>query len=95
MVSLDQGIERDLVLRLLSGRWTQADYKRYLKTDHWERVKDAALSHWGASCCLCDAKTGLHIHHRPNGYKNLFREQPARHLTVLCTRCHRRHHRKG
>jgi hypothetical protein len=95
MLAFKQGLDREQVLRLLSGDWTKGDYKQYLQTGHWEQTKNATLKFMGASCCLCDSTNGLQVHHRPSGYHNLFNEKPIKHLVVLCTRCHRQVHRKS
>lgn len=92
-----EGLPRPVVLRLLGGpgRFTRADYALYCRTQHWDTVKAEAFSLYGHACMLCSSPIGLQVHHRGQAaYRALFRENPARHLTVLCQTCHRRFHRR-
>ena len=34
-----QGLPQEMILRLLSGTWTAADYRTYLQTDYWQTKK--------------------------------------------------------
>jgi len=93
----DQGLPRPVVLRLLAGpgRFTRADLKLYVRTPHWEAMRAEAFAMHGHACMLCSSPIGLQVHHRGReAYRHLFREIVSRHLTVLCSTCHRRHHRK-
>lgn len=87
------GLPRDVTLRLLSGRFSKADYAAYRRTSHWQAKKAEAFEVHGRACMLCDAPA-TEVHHRPGGYRALFREDPRRQLTALCPRCHVRHHRR-
>lgn len=96
-----QGLPRAVVLLLLdpkadrrSDAWRTA-YRQYLTTQHWETKKAETYAVYGHACTVCDSPLGLQVHHRPEGYRNLFREVANRHLNILCSRCHRRHHGKG
>ncbi len=88
-----QDLPRPVVLRLLSGRFSSADYKLYRTTDHWRAKKGETYGLWGYECLLCGAP-GSQVHHTPEGYRHLFREDAKRHLRPLCRTCHRKHHRK-
>ena len=88
-----QGLHRDVALRLLSGTFTPAEYAAYLRTPHWTAKKAEAFETWGCACGLCDAPAAQ-VHHRPSGYRHLFREDVRRHLIPLCRLCHKRHHRR-
>ncbi len=93
-----QGLPRDVTLRLLAGpgRFTAADLQLYLTTIHWEVTRGEVLRMFGHACMLCSSPISLQVHHRGReAYRWLFREIVMRHLTVLCSRCHRRHHGKG
>ena len=93
----DQGLPRPVVLRLLAGpgAFSKGDYALYLRSEWWQQVKGEALRLFGHACMLCSSPLGLQVHHRGReAYKWLFREIVTRHLTVLCDRCHRRHHEK-
>lgn len=92
-----QGLDRDVTLRLLSGpgRFSKADLKLYVRTPHWEAMRTETFALYGHACMLCSSSIGLQVHHRGReAYRHLFREIVSRHLTVLCSTCHRRHHRK-
>ena len=91
--AFNQGVPMQAVLRLLAGNFTPADYRLYCRCPHWQTKKAEAYEFWGRACSLCDAPA-VQIHHRPAGYRNLFREDVHRHLVPLCRTCHRRHHRK-
>ena len=86
-------LPRDAVLRLLAGNFTPGDYRLYTRCQHWQTKKAEAYEFWGRACSLCDAPAAQ-VHHRPSGYRALFREDVQRHLVPLCKMCHRRFHRK-
>lgn len=64
-------------------------YDQYLQTEHWQAMRRLALEDAGHRCLLCDADSGLDVHHRT--YDRLGMEQ-LRDLVVLCNACHARHH---
>lgn len=72
-------------------RKRKQSYASYLRSDHWRQMRAKALSYYGDSCCLCDAKQRLEVHHR--SYARLGRERMAD-LTVLCRSCHAKFHGK-
>lgn len=87
-----------MTLRLLAGpgKFTAADLKFYVRTPHWEAMRAEAFSLYGHACMLCSSPIGLQVHHRGReAYRWLFKEVVSRHLTVLCSNCHRHFHRKG
>jgi len=88
-----QGLPRAVVLRLLSGTWTPSDYRLYTRSAHWQAMKARAFEVWGRACALCDSPAAQ-VHHRPEGYRRLFAEDPRRHIIPLCRTCHKRHHRR-
>ena len=90
-----QGLPTPMVLRLLAGpgKFTKADYRLYCTTTHWEIVRFQAQRIHGRFCVLCDS-SAAQVHHRPSGYRALFREDPRLHLIPLCKPCHKRFHRK-
>ena len=89
-----QGLDRQVANRLSLGIHTKDDYKAYLKTEHWAKVREAAFEHYGRRCMLCDTKERLQVHHRPKGYKHLFNEDIRRHVVVICAGDHAHHHRR-
>jgi hypothetical protein len=64
-------------------------YRDYLCTSHWKRVRAWALDRARHACALCPETKRLQVHHR--SYARLGCEQPED-LVVLCRTCHERHH---
>jgi len=64
-------------------------YEQYLRTDHWLKVRDAAIERANHRCALCNSEVNLHAHHRT--YERLGRELPGD-ITVLCSVCHDKFH---
>ncbi len=61
-------------------------YQEYLKTDHWQKMRKAALERADHRCQACYAKdVQLDVHHRT--YERLGEELPED-LFVLCHVCH-------
>lgn len=70
---------------------TKEDYRAYLQTEHWQRVRKEAKERAGYRCQLCgsDKVYNLEVHH--NSYENLYNEKPED-VVVLCGPCHSRYH---
>lgn len=67
------------------------DYKEYLKTEHWQEVRELKLQSVNYKCQICNSNKELSIHHR--SYENLYDEQNhLEDLTVLCKECHGLYH---
>lgn len=69
----------------------QMKYSEYLKTDHWQELRNRMLKRSGYKCQLCNASSTLHVHHRTyerKGYEELSD------LIVLCAKCHAKFHDK-
>lgn len=65
-------------------------YDEYLKTEHWQTLREKALKRAGHRCQLCNTSLGsLHVHHRT--YERRGRES-LRDLIVLCADCHAMFH---
>lgn len=60
-------------------------YPEYLKTDHWQLTRRAALARAGRTCERCGEQKNLHVHHLT--YVRRGAEDDAD-LMVLCRRCH-------
>jgi len=60
-------------------------YAEYLRTEHWQFVRQAAI--WAARgrCMLCGSERDIEVHHRD--YDCLGNETPDD-LAVLCRKCH-------
>jgi 5-methylcytosine-specific restriction endonuclease McrA len=63
---------------------------KYHRTE-WFRALKAQVETNHKTCVLCGRDLSLVPHHRH--YKTLFREHPLEDLTLLCSRCHGKHHR--
>ena len=67
------------------------DYKSYLETKHWQKIRNAALKRSGRKCQVCGTKGApLHVHH--NDYCRRGKEL-AQDLVVLCGDCHALFHK--
>lgn len=88
-----QGLPRDVVTRLLIRTHTEKDRKAYYKTAHFRSLRKSLVEIYFA-CVLCDEdrKDRLTAHHRH--YRTLFQEDRFKDVTLVCQRCHKRHHRK-
>jgi hypothetical protein len=64
-------------------------YAEYLKTNHWQWVREEALNRAKWKCQLCARKTRLQVHHN---YARVGRELPED-VIVLCSGCHKKHHK--
>jgi hypothetical protein len=80
------------------GRWAgPADpvtmpYQKYLLTRGWAKKRRQALKRAGRRCQVCNAGSGLDVHHRT--YERRGAELPGD-LTVLCRACHDVFHKNG
>lgn len=97
----DQGLDTDVVVRLLDGTWEEADRRKYERCAWFQELKGFAIRYYN-SCVLCGGyedsteevkRHRLTVHHRH--YRTLFDENMTQDVTVLCHRCHSKHHRGG
>jgi hypothetical protein len=65
-------------------------YDEYLKTPHWERIREAMLWLADYRCQVCKSPEGVEVHHA-SGYGCLGAERPED-LVVLCSYHHRLFH---
>ena len=63
-------------------------YSDYLKTEHWQVVRNAALKRQ-SHCVLCRSTIKLQVHH--NTYERIWHEEPDD-VVVLCGSCHSEYH---
>jgi 5-methylcytosine-specific restriction endonuclease McrA len=66
-----------------------AGYDNYLRSEHWQQVREDALSRARRRCQVCNSPDELHVHHRT--YERLGFER-AGDVTVLCRGCHKLFH---
>lgn len=64
-------------------------YAEYLKSDHWQHMRELALRHYGTNCVLC-GNTPVDVHHRTYARKG---REWLEDLIVLCRNCHKKFHR--
>jgi hypothetical protein len=64
-------------------------YPDYLRTEHWQLVRQAALRRARWRCQVCNAPGRLDVHHRT--YERRGQEWAAD-VVALCRGCHARHH---
>lgn len=60
-------------------------YADYLKTAHWRKTRNSALTRAGWKCGRCQSNVGLQVHHL--SYERVGEERDAD-LEVLCKSCH-------
>lgn len=87
-------IEFDLITRRRAfevKRLRSIPYNEYLRTDHWRRVREMALSIAHGRCQVCNSDRHLQVHHR--SYKNRGYEEPFD-VIVLCDGCHSLFHKE-
>lgn len=87
------GLPVAVVLRLLAGKFSKADYVLYLTTPHWRGKRLEAMSYYNRTC-EDTGFPGSQVHHTREGYKHLFREDVGRHLRLLSARAHKHRHGK-
>ena len=64
---------------------TSKDYKKYLLSEHWLKIKQETRKLYKA-CVLCDSTINLQVHHRH--YNSLGHENVTTDLILLCKTCH-------
>jgi len=73
-------------------RGSDMPYPLYLKSEHWQRKRKAALAYFGYRCWRCGAEdVVLHVHH--THYRDMYREK-LEDLRVVCVTCHDKEHGK-
>jgi len=65
------------------------EYKQYLKSEKWQKVRKTLFLERGKKCELCLSSKNLHIHHLT--YERIFNEQLID-LQILCRKCHEKAH---
>lgn len=66
-------------------------YRRYLKSEHWQKMRQDRLTFDDFRCVLCNSGVGLNVHHRD--YSRLGFEKLNDVLT-LCELCHMTFHKE-
>lgn len=65
------------------------DYKVYLLTPHWKRLREQALGRARHRCQVCNASSLLNVHHRTYERRGFELDHD---LIVLCNDCHQLFH---
>ena len=69
------------------------DYREYLKTDHWKKVRRLRLEIDGHRCVDCKAGERLEIHHKIYDHRGCEQDHLGD-LVTLCRDCHQGRHDK-
>ena len=80
-----------LVLLFTKREKKVSDYKTYLKSRHWQRVRKRTLKHYKYKCMICGNTQNLQVHH--NNYKCLKHEHYSD-VIPLCSYHHKMIHGK-
>lgn len=59
----------------------------YLQSRYWREKREEILDFFGHKCTECGITFSLCVHHL--NYKNLWREEPHKDVTVLCNGHHK------
>ena len=84
-----QGLDKDVVLRLIEGKHTKQDRAKYYRTQWYKDLVQEAVDTIGW-CLICGAEKGLTWHHNKHGYKRMFAERFMVDGCLVCKRCHQR-----
>jgi 5-methylcytosine-specific restriction endonuclease McrA len=82
--------ERGRAQRARARRRRQQEYREYLRSVHWQQMRQKILVRSRGFCEDCGARTSLDVHHKT--YKRRGRERPED-LVALCRNCHHERHR--
>ena len=76
---------------------TQREYRRYLSSARWRKVRAIRRMIDGQKCCVCGSKKGLEVHHksyRNRGNMGVFGIMAeVADCVTLCHKCHQREHK--
>lgn len=68
----------------------QQAYRVYLASQHWQRIRSAAIARDGGKCVDCGSNQGLQVHHwqyRDSPYQTQLRD-----VYTVCRSCHEKTH---
>lgn len=72
---------------------SKIDYKEYLNSDHWRKIKDESALIWGHRCVMCHSADNICRHHV--FYRFDRKETHPSEIIPLCKECHDAFHRSG
>lgn len=92
---VDWGLENlevcpDFSLDVYAQALASMPYQEYLRTTEWHETRWIALALATKRCQVCNRTGLLDVHHRTYERRGM---ELAADLTVLCRRCHERHHK--
>lgn len=69
-------------------------YKQYLKTPCWQKIKNKYFEFYSKECRLCGSIKNIHLHHRRyhGKYGNILFIERLADLISLCSSCHSQWH---
>lgn len=67
-------------------------YDEYLKTPHWQKVRELAIERASGKCQVCNSTKNLNAHHRNYSRRG---DEQAEDIIVLCRDCHKLFHQNG
>jgi 5-methylcytosine-specific restriction endonuclease McrA len=67
-------------------------YAEYLKTEHWQEVRKAAIKRAKFRCQTCNANKPLQVHHRTYERRG---QEYSTDVIALCADCHKTFHENG
>ena len=62
------------------------EYRIYLQSDHWKKLRQLKLEQSGRQCKICESKENIDVHHLQ--YHNIY-DVCLGDLQVLCRFCHK------
>ena len=69
-----------------------SSYQEYLKTEHWQKLREEKFKSVGRKCSLCNCNKNLHVHHI--NYRTPLTACVIYDLQVMCAWCHSHFHGK-
>ena len=86
----DASFRQRVFEQLVYVAWLRSlPYPEYLRTEHWQERRKAALERYEYACWKCDKRTSLQVHHLTYDYRGM---ESTEELMVLCADCHKKEH---
>jgi hypothetical protein len=73
---------------------TKEEYQKELNDTRWHKKREKILVLCKHKCSICKASINLHVHHHYYIVGHKAWEYPNNALTVLCSKCHEKWHKK-
>lgn len=86
----DADFQQKIFEQLVYVAWLRnLPYSEYLRTEHWQERRRAALERYGYECWRCNKRTDLQVHHLTYAFRGM---ESTEELMVLCGDCHKKEH---